>query len=248
MKSATTLNNEARQLFIDALNARVSDKKTRDVASINKKGGGKYASFIAQVLKEVEAGMVVWNAFHTVVNRHEAERSALMQSFGWVRANFTPEATMKYDGFLSGFAAANLLQQLMNSACWSERRGLRNQTLDEGQVAEIDYEAAGGIDVPDTADQHHDANQRLQKLAGILLHLQSGVYTSTDAAFTVDPLVLFSDDRRVEVNGETQFVRAAAADTFEDALQLMTESLEAMRTEEQAAAAEKAATYDYEAA
>lgn len=247
MKNTNTLAADARDLFISALEARISDRKARDVASVNKKGGGKYAAFIREVL-ELAKDMPVWNAYHTVVVRHENERSKLMQAHAWVRAAFDPESETRYDSLMSGFGAGNLLQQMMNAACWSERRALRNQSLDEGQVAELNYEDDEAMSVPESADQYHDANQRLQKLASILSKLQTNVYTSTDANYKLEPIVLFSADEASEFGGETRWVRTASADTFEDAMTLMAESIEQLRVEEQAAQAETAATFDYEAA
>lgn len=244
MKTSTNLVNEITTAFTDALASRIADKKVRDIATVQKKGAGKASAFIREVLEI--GNMPIFNAYMTVAVRHENVRSSLMNAHDWKVANMSEDVRAKYNDTMSSVGCASMLQQLMNSAVWSERRAISNQSLTEGEVGEIDYAAAGGIDVPDTVDLHNDANQRLQRLASALLAMQSHLLSTSN--LSIEPLVLFSVDDRIATATGTEWVRSASADTFEDAFVLMGETVDQLRTEEQAAMATQAASFDYAAA
>ena len=242
MIKSTTLNADASDMFIAALRARITDKKTANVASVVNKGGDNMAGFIRDVLALVDTGTVIWNAYFMVSERYDASRRNILALHDYNIANMSPETKADLDSNPSSLVITKSLQQFMNSCTWSERRALRDATLSEKEIGEIDFET-GEMDIPAASDPHFGADQRLGKLVTILTKLQSYMFTSQ--TIELFPIAMFAIDKNEKVGEEWKSWRVASASTFPDCLELMTESMAEMRAQDSAKKMESAATVDF---
>jgi hypothetical protein len=246
----------ASELFVSVMQYKLRDKKVA-IGKTQDAGPGKMNEFFSQVLAVMkEADLNVFNAYHTVANRHNLRRSAIMKAVDYNSSMLPADMKGEHADLVSGFAAAATLQRLQNTACWMARREMNDKSLSEGEIGEVDYAAVGafgdqedGIAPPEGTEDPALAQWAgdVELLSLVLAKLQGNVYTSTDSAYALAPLVVFSQDD-IEVDTETGsavFVTKATASTFDDALALMKESIDDLKDADEAASAANAAEFDY---
>jgi hypothetical protein len=235
---------------------KLRDKKVA-IGKTKDSGPGKMSEFFNQVMTVMkESDLNVFNAYHTVANRHNLRRGSIMKVVDYNLSMLPPDLKGEHADLVSSFAAAGQLQRLQNTACWMARREMNDKSLSEGEIGEVDYAAVGafgdqedGIAPPEGTEDPALAQWAgdVEFLALVLAKLQANIYTSTDSSYALMPLVVFSKDD-IEIDLETRapvFVTKAVAHTFEDALGLMKESIDALKDADEAASAANAAEFDY---